>query len=62
MNKKLRRFTKADDSKLRALWASHLSEHLVAKQMGYSRWVIRRRAMKLGLPSSRRELWDKESA
>lgn len=59
-NRKMRRFSKADDSNLRKLWSSHASENEIAKRMGFARWVIRRRAIKLGLPSSRREAWDKE--
>lgn len=49
-----------DDDMLRVLWASRLPEYLIVKRLGHSRGTIRRRAIKLGLPSSRRELWELE--
>ena len=48
---------KLDDVKLKRLWPTRMTECEIAKQMGHSRWVLRRRAVKIGLPSSRRELW-----
>jgi len=48
---------KIDDAKLKKLWPSRMKEADVAKVMGHSRGVLRRRAIKLGLPSSRREIW-----
>jgi hypothetical protein len=51
------KFRKSDDSMLRKLWPSKLTDAAIAEKMGHARWVIRRRAMKLGLPSSRRKLW-----
>jgi hypothetical protein len=47
-----------DDRLLRRLWESRLTECAIAKRMGHSRGVLRRRAVKLGLPSSRREIWE----
>lgn len=46
-----------DDAKLRRLWPSRLTEAEIAKQLGHHRSVLRRRAVKIGLPSSRRTLW-----
>jgi hypothetical protein len=46
-----------DDAKLRQLWASRMTEADMAKTMGHSPWSLRRRAVKIGLPSSRRDLW-----
>lgn len=59
MTKIVRHFArgKIDDAKLKRLWGSRLSDIDLAKAMGHHRSVLRRRAMKLGLPSSRRELW-----
>lgn len=48
---------KIDDTKLKKLWVSRMSEDEIAKALGHQRWTVRRRAVKLGLPSSRRELW-----
>jgi hypothetical protein len=50
---------KVDDAKLRRLWPSRLSDKELVKQLGHHTWTLRRRAIKLGLPSSRRELWGK---
>lgn len=49
--------SKIDDAKLKKLWPSRMKEADLAKAMGHTRWVLRRRAVKLGLPSSRREIW-----
>jgi hypothetical protein len=46
-----------DDATLRRLWPSRMTECAMAKQMGHSFSTLRRRAIKLGLPSSRREIW-----
>jgi hypothetical protein len=55
-----RHFAKAkiDDAKLKRLWPSRMSDEALAKALGHHRNVLRRRAIKLGLPSSRRELWE----
>lgn len=62
MTKVERHFCRAriDDAKLKRLWASRMSEADLAKAMGHHRNVLRRRAVKLGLPSSRRELWAQQ--
>lgn len=55
-----RHFAKAkkiDDAKLRRLWGSRMSDTALAKEMGHHRYALRRRAIKLGLPASRREIW-----
>lgn len=49
---------KLDDVKLKRLWPTRMTECAIAKQMGTSRGAVRRRAVKIGLPSSRRELWS----
>jgi hypothetical protein len=46
-----------NDAQLRQLWASRMTEADIAKTMGHKPWVLRRRAVKIGLPSSRRKLW-----
>lgn len=48
---------KIDDAKLKRLWPSRMTEADLAKAMGHNRWTLRRRAVKLGLPSSRRAIW-----
>jgi Zn-dependent peptidase ImmA (M78 family) len=48
---------KVNDTLLKKLWPTRATEADIAKQIGVSRWTLRRRAVKLGLPSSRRELW-----
>ena len=62
MKKITRHFTKAkiDDAKLKKLWPTRITEQALAKMMGCHRWTLRRRAVKLGLPSSRRELWESQ--
>jgi hypothetical protein len=59
MTKITRHYTRAkvDDTKLKRLWASRMTEAELAKALGHHPWVLRRRAIKLGLPSSRKELW-----
>lgn len=54
------RHCKIDDALLRKLWPSHLTDAAIAKKMGHHRWVIRRRAVKIGLPASRRKLWENQ--
>lgn len=49
--------TKIDDIKLKRLWPSRMTDADLAKAMGHHPWVLRRRAIKLGLSSSRKELW-----
>lgn len=60
MTKIVRHFVRGriDDAKLRKLWGSRISDENLAKAMGHHRSTLRRRAIKLGLPSSRRELWE----
>jgi hypothetical protein len=48
---------KIDDAELQRLWKSHMPERLIAEKMGHHRSVLRRRAIKLGLPA-RREIWS----
>lgn len=59
MKKIIRHYAKAkiDDAKLKRLWPSRLSDVDLAKEMGHHRNTVRRRAAKLGLQPSRRELW-----
>jgi hypothetical protein len=52
---------KLDDAKLRRLWSTHMTEGEIAKQMGHSRGTLRRRAVKIGLRSSRREIWSDQA-
>ena len=49
-----------DDAKLRQLWGTHMTDALLAEAMGHSPKTLRRRAVKIGLPSSRRKLWAEE--
>lgn len=48
---------KIDDAKLRQLWATRMKDQDIAKALGHHVRTLRRRAVKLGLPSSRRMLW-----
>jgi hypothetical protein len=48
-----------DDKLLRKLWASALPEHEIARRLGCARWTVRRRAIKLGLPSARKT-WERD--
>lgn len=59
MTKVIRHFShkkQIDDVELRRLWSSKLTDDAMAKRLGYSRSTLRRRAIKIGLPS-RREIW-----
>lgn len=47
---------KIDDARLRKLWPSRLTDDGLAKAMGHTPSVLRRRATKLGLPL-RRTIW-----
>jgi hypothetical protein len=49
-----------DDVLLRQLWRSHMTDALIAEAMGHAPRTLRRRAIKIGLPSSRRKLWETE--
>lgn len=62
MHKVTRQYARAriDDAKLKRLWGSRMSDNALAKTMGHHRSVLRRRAIKIGLPSSRREMWAKQ--
>ncbi len=53
-------YRKIDDALLRKLWPSHLTDAAIAEKMGHCRGVLRRRAVKIGLPSSRRKLWESQ--
>lgn len=53
----MKRKRKIDDVKLKKLWGCRLSDNDLAKALGHDRNTLRRRAAKLGLPSSRRKLW-----
>jgi hypothetical protein len=57
---KVRRCHKVNDALLRKLWPTKLTDAAIAEKMGHARWVLRRRAVKIGLPSSRRKLWDSQ--
>jgi hypothetical protein len=59
MAKIVRHFKKKtiDDAKLRLLWKTRMTEADISEIMGHKPWVLRRRAVKIGLPSSRRKLW-----
>lgn len=50
---------KIDDSKLKRLWVSRMPEAELERLLGHDRSTLRRRAIKLGLPSSRRAIWEK---
>lgn len=50
-----------DDATLRRLWPTRITECAMAKQMGHSASTLRRRAIKIGLPSSRRKLWEMQT-
>lgn len=43
-----------DDEALRKLWFTPLPDKIIAARLGHHRGVLRRRAIKLGLPSQRR--------
>jgi hypothetical protein len=60
MTKITRHFAKKkiDDAKLRRLWSSRLPDAELVKRLGHHKGTLRRRAIKIGLPSSRRELWS----
>lgn len=60
MTKIVRHFARKkaiDDAKLKRMWLSPMPECEIAKRLGHARWALRRRAIKLGLPSSRKEIW-----
>jgi hypothetical protein len=62
MSKALRiRRRKIDDVKLKELWQSRLTELQLGEIMGHDPSTLRRRAKKLGLPSSRREIWKNQA-
>ena len=50
---------KIDEIALRKIWFSKLPDKIMAERLGHHRGVLRRRAMKLGLPL-RREAWARE--
>jgi len=52
---------KINDAELKRLWPSRLSDEELEKRLGHHKWTLRRRAVKIGLPSSRRELWADQS-
>jgi hypothetical protein len=64
MTKVTRHFAKKkklDDAKLRRLWPSRLPDAELVKRLGHHKWTLRRRAAKIGLPSSRRVLWAQDN-
>ena len=63
MTKIKRHFSKKkiNDAELKRLWPSRLTDAELAKRLGHHPWVLRRRIVKLGLPSSRRELWANQA-
>lgn len=61
MSKIVRHFARKkaiNDTELRRLWPTHMTDCAIAKKLGHSKGALRRRAVKLGLPSSRRKLWE----
>jgi len=52
---------KINDAELKRLWPSRLTDEELEKRLGHHKWTLRRRAVKIGLPSSRRELWADQS-
>jgi hypothetical protein len=52
---------KIDDAKLKELWQSRLTELQIGEIMGHDPSTLRRRAIKIGLPSSRREIWKTQT-
>lgn len=58
INRHFARKKKIDDTRLKKLWGSRMSDADLAKMLGHHRSTLRRRAAKLGLPSSRRSLWE----
>lgn len=63
MTKIVRHFKRRviDDAKLLRLWSSRMTEEVIAKEMGHHPRALRRRAVKLGMPSSRRLLWEAQT-
>jgi hypothetical protein len=57
----MRFFTPEDDAKLTKLWFSRIGDDELAFRMGRHRSVVRRRAEKIGLPSSRRVIWNRDT-
>jgi hypothetical protein len=52
---------KIDDAKLKELWQSRKTEMEIGQIMGHDPSTLRRRAIKIGLPSSRREIWKTQT-
>jgi hypothetical protein len=52
---------KIDDTKLKELWQSRKTEMEIGQIMGHDPSTLRRRAIKIGLPSSRREIWKTQT-
>jgi hypothetical protein len=61
MKQRGRPFDRADDDRLRRLWASLLSDQELAAAVERHRSVVRRRAAEIGLPTSRRALWSQQA-
>lgn len=53
-----RRYKKIDETALRRLWPSRLPDNEIARLMGHRASELRRHAEKLGLPTSRRKIWE----
>lgn len=51
---------KINDAELRRLWPTHMTESAMAKKLDHSPSTLRRRAVKIGLPSSRRVIWAEQ--
>jgi hypothetical protein len=49
-----------DDAKLVRLWVTRMKDRDIAEALGHHVSTLRRRAVKLGLPSCRRSLWKGE--
>ncbi len=58
MAKPPRTHKKINDALLRKLWPTRMTEQRIAILMKHPRSVLRRRALKLGLQTRRREIWD----
>lgn len=60
MKSKRRRQTINDDM-LKRLWITRLTEREIAGMMGHRPYTLRRRAIKIGLPRSRRKMWKEQT-
>lgn len=59
---KKRTCRRINDTELKRLWPTRISDKELAARMGHHRGSLRRRAEKLGLPKSRRLIWNDDAA